>query len=239
MAMVYHGTPLTPRAALEAVGGRSMCVSYFRPDCVRDVERLAPFIMYDNGAFSFWQDALRRGLEWADDRDWRPFYRWVEPRLFMPGRWAVIPDRPGAPSQLSDALLTEWPFGTSRGAPLWHMNGPINRLGRLLERYDRVCLGWIGEFDPAIGNIRIDEREVGCPAYRRRMDEVAAFLGNRWPVLHMMRGVLVGGDYPFITVDSTSLAQNHNRYRLRLFSGTPDEWSGVVAYADRLERLAA
>ena len=240
MALVYHGTPLTPRAALAAVAGRAMCVSFYRPDNVQDVEAQSPFVMYDNGAFSFWQDALRRGQEWDEaERDWAPFYKWLEARLFAPGRWAVIPDRPGAPSQLNDGLLNEWPFGTSRGAPLWHMNGPIDRLGRLLERYDRVCLGWIGEFDPATGRIRADEREVGCPAYRRRMEEVAAFLGNRWPVLHMMRGVAVGADYPFASADSTSLAQNHHRYRLRLFAGTPDEWSGVRAYADRLERLAA
>ena len=71
------------------------------------------------------------------------------------------------------------------------------------------------------------------------MDEVAALMGNRWHTLHMLRGVAVGGDYPFVSCDSTSLAQNHHRYRLRLFAGTPDEWSGVRAYAEHLERLAA
>lgn len=74
MATIYHGTPMTPRAALEAVcPGRAMCVSFFRPDDVEAVERLCPFIMYDNGAFSFWQAALRSGKEWAEDRDWTPF----------------------------------------------------------------------------------------------------------------------------------------------------------------------
>lgn len=81
---------------------------------------------------------------------------------------------PGAPSQLNDSLLPQWPFG-QKGAPLWHMDGPIDRLIRLCGRYDRVCLGWTG-------------KTVGSADYHARMEEVARALGNRWPVLHMMRG---------------------------------------------------
>lgn len=176
---------------------------------------------FDNGAFSFWQQALRAGNEWAEHRDWTPYFEWLEPRLFAPGRWAVIPDSPGAPSQLNDALLNEWPFG-QKGAPLWHMDGPIERLLRLCERYDRVCLGWTG-------------RLVGSPDYRARMAEVDRALGNRWPVIHMMRGVAVALDYPFASADSTSLAQNGWRYDTPL--GFADRWAGRRAYADKLEGL--
>lgn len=189
--IIHHGTPMTPRAALLAVcTGRAMCVSFYRPDDVEAVEQIAPFIMYDHGGFSFWMQAMRAGQEWdqeSRDQWWRAYYEWLEPRLFVPGRWAVIPDSPAAPSQLNDALLGEWPFG-QKGAPLWHMDGTLERLGRLCERYARVCLGWIG--DPK-------KEPVGCDAYRARMDEVSAFLGNRWPPLHMMRGVAVARDYPF------------------------------------------
>lgn len=189
MATIFHGTPLTPRGALEAMAGRSFCVSYFRPDCVDQVERIASAIMYDNGAFSFWKQAMKRGSEWDETvRDWSPYYAWLEQRLWEGDRWAVIPDAPGAPSQLNDGMLNDWPHGQERGAPLWHMDGPISRLGRLCEQYDRVCLGWIGH----------PKREpVGCPEYRRRMDEVGALFGNRWPTIHMMRGVAVARDYPF------------------------------------------
>lgn len=232
MALVYHGTPLTPAPALEAVAGRAFCVSFYRPDSVDAVERMSPAIMYDNGAFSFWMQAMRAGADpmEAGRSDWSAYYDWLAPRIAQPGRWAVIPDRPAAPSQLNDGLLNDWPFGRELGAPVWHMDGPLDRLARLCERFDRVCLGWIG--DPK-------KEPVGCDAYRRRMDEVAALMGGNWHPLHMLRGVLVGGDYPFVSCDSTSLAQNHHRYRLRLFAGTPDEWSGVRAYADKLERMAA
>jgi hypothetical protein len=232
MALVYHGTPLTPAAALHAVAGRAFCVSYYRADDAGRVEAMAPYVMYDNGAFSFWMQAIRQGVDPMDAGcgDWSGYYGWLEERLWDAGRWAVIPDKPAAPSQLNDGLLNEWPHGRARGAPVWHMDGSLDRLARLCDRYDRVCLGWIG--DP--------KREpVGCDAYRARMDEVAGLMGNSWHPLHMLRGVLVGGEYPFVSCDSTSLAQNHHRYRLPLFAGTADEWTGVRAYADKLEAMAA
>lgn len=184
---------------------------------------MRPFVMFDNGAFSFWKQAQRAGTEWANHRDWTPYFEWLEPRLFHPGRWAVIPDMPGAPSQLNDALLNDWPFG-QKGAPLWHMDGPIERLLRLCERYDRVCLGWTGA-----------GKGIDCPEYRERMEEVDRALGNRWPVLHMMRGIAVAFDYPFASADATSLAQNGWRYDTAFDFG--DRWAGRRAYADRLEGL--
>jgi hypothetical protein len=175
--------------------GRAACVSFYRPDQVNIAERLCPEIMYDNGAFSFWQAAMRSGKEWADERNWSDYYEWLEPRL-VDGRWAVIPDSPGAPSQINDGLLNDWPFG-QWGAPLWHMNGSLDRLGRLCEKYDRICFGWVGRFDELSGEIATDEKAVGCEAYHRRMDEVDTFLGSQWPNIHMMRGVAVARDYPF------------------------------------------
>lgn len=230
--IIHHGTPITPRDALLSVcRGRATCVSFYRPDDVAVVEQISPLIMYDNGAFSFWQEALRGGREWGDDRDWRPYFEWLEKRLFHDGRWAVIPDSPGAPSQVNDGLLNAWPFGNVKGAPLWHMDGPISRLLRLCEVYDRVCIGWVGEFDPTTSQIKSDQKKVGCDAYRRRMDEVAAALGNIWPKLHMMRGVGVAFDYPFDSADSTSLGRNGHRFD-ELFD---EEWMGRRFYADRLE----
>lgn len=156
---------------------------------------------------------MKAGLEWADAPDlwWPKYYRWLEPILFHPGRWAIIPDSPGAPSQLNDGLLNDWPFG-DRGAPVWHMDGPIERLARLCEKYPRVCIGWIG--DPK-------KEPVGCEAYFRKMEEVARLMGNRWHPLHMLRGVLVAHLFPFVSADSSSLAQNGHRYDQQ--DGQPDD----------------
>ena len=45
--LIYHGTPMTPRAALEAVlPGRAACVSFYRPDDVEAVEAVCPQLMF-------------------------------------------------------------------------------------------------------------------------------------------------------------------------------------------------
>ena len=45
--IIYHGTPMTPRAALlDVLSGRAGCVSFFRPDDVEAVEAVCPRIMF-------------------------------------------------------------------------------------------------------------------------------------------------------------------------------------------------
>ena len=166
---------------------------------------------------------MKRGEPWFIREDWTPYFEWLEPRLFMPGRWAVIPDAPGAPSQLNDSLLPLWPFG-DRGAPLWHMDAPIERLLRLCDKYPRVCLGWTGK-----------GKSLDNPEYHARMDEVARAFGNRWPMLHMMRGLAVLPMYPFASADGTTLAQNGWRYDAGFDFGDP--WRGRKTYADRIEGI--
>jgi len=185
--------------------------------------RSAPPSCFDSGAFSEWKAAQKRGEEWFIREDWTPYFNWLEPRLFHPGRWAVMPDAPGAPSQLNDALLKEWPFG-DKGAPLWHMDAPIERLLRLCEKHPRVCLGWTGP-----------GKSIDRPEYHERMEAVDRALGNHWPVIHMMRGIAVAQMYPFISVDGTTLAQNGHRYDNYLDTTLGDRWRGRRAYADRLE----
>ena len=45
--VIYHGTPITPRAALlDIMPGRAACVSFFRPDDMEAVEAECPKIMF-------------------------------------------------------------------------------------------------------------------------------------------------------------------------------------------------
>jgi hypothetical protein len=47
MSVIYHGTPMTPRAALlDVCKGRAMCVSFYRHDDVEAVEAISPAIMF-------------------------------------------------------------------------------------------------------------------------------------------------------------------------------------------------
>lgn len=196
--IIYHGTPMTPKPAFRKVMlGRAVCVSYYRPDQSALADETCTVRLDDNGAFSFWNEAKKAGRE-ADEasRDWRPYYEWTAPRAGRAGCLAIIPDVIGAPSQVNDALLNEWPHGNLYGVPVWHMNGPISRLPRLLERYSRVALGWVGRFEN--GKPVAEERAVGCDAYFRRLDEIDSEIGDMpWNRTHMLRGIAVARERPF------------------------------------------
>ena len=50
--VIYHGTPMTPRAALlDVLSGRAGCVSFFRPDDVEAVEAVCPRVMFRQRRF--------------------------------------------------------------------------------------------------------------------------------------------------------------------------------------------
>jgi hypothetical protein len=191
----YHGTPITPVSALYELHGRHFCVSHARPDDVKRVHMIGQSVMLDNGAFSAW----KRGHE----PDWHSFYAWCDQWLDYPTTWAVIPDVVDGGSQLQDALLREWPHG-QRGAPVWHMDEPLDRLLRLTDEWQKVCVGSTDIY-----------ADVLSDAWCARMDEIwdaVSARNARLPWLHMLRGMqLSGRHYPFASVDSTDIAQNHNR----------------------------
>ena len=191
----YHGTPISPVSALYELSGRHFCVSHADPRDVERVHRIGQSVMLDNGAYSKW----KRGRE----TDWLAYYAWCDRWLDYPTTWAVIPDEIHAGSQYQDALLAEWPHG-QRGAPVWHMDEPIDRLLRLTDEWPRVCIGSTAEYAVVLSG-----------PWRRRMDETWNAIARhhrRLPWLHMLRGMQMSGrEYPFASVDSTDVAQNHNR----------------------------
>lgn len=191
----YHGTPITPNTALLDLRGRCFCVSHAAPQNVKTCHDIGQSVMLDNGAFSKW----KRGAE----TDWPAFYDWAEQWIGYPTTWAVIPDVIDGGSQMQDALIREWPFG-HKGAPVWHMDEPLNRLLRLVDEWPRVCIGSTAEYAVVLTG-----------SWVRRMDECwnALSKGRRFvPVTHMLRGMQLSGErWPFASVDSTDVAQNHNR----------------------------
>lgn len=191
----YHGTPITPVSALYELHGRHFCVSHAAPQDVKRVHMIGQSVMLDNGAFSAW----KRGYQ----PDWMKFYRWCDEWLNFPTTWAVIPDVVDGGSQLQDALVKEWPHG-QKGAPVWHMDEPLDRLLGLTDNWQKVCVGSTDEYAVVLSE-----------PWKRRMDEMWREISkrhSRLPWLHMLRGMqLSGKHYPFASVDSTDVAQNHNR----------------------------
>ena len=194
MTMHYHGTPITPITALVEMAGGCFCVSHHRPDDVRRAHQIGQSVMLDNGAFSVWKSGAVA--------NWVGFYDWCDEWLSYQNTWAVIPDVIAAGSQEQDALIREWPHG-QRGAPVWHMDEPISRLLRLCDEWQKVCIGSTDEYAVVLS-----------PAWQRRMDEAwneIARRHNRLPWVHMLRGMqLAGRHWPFASLDSTDIAQNHH-----------------------------
>ncbi len=188
---IFHVSPITPNAAMECVcADRNVLISMYDSRQLQRALRLAAKILADHGRFSTWIAAMKAGKEWSDDDVPRDvYYRWLEPWIWNDNATAIMCDIPGAPSQLNDNELLDWPFPIEKGLPVYHMDGPIARFGRLLSIYPRVAMGWIGH----------PKREpVGCEGYWRRVKEIEQELGaDIWPQVHMLRGVAVAGMRPF------------------------------------------
>jgi hypothetical protein len=195
----YHGTPITPRAVLDELAGRHFCVSYAAPAQVERCHEIGQSVMLDNGAFSFWRDKGR------PHPGWPAYYRWAKLWLEYPTTWAVIPDVIDGSVEENDALIEEWPHGT-RGAPVWHVHEPIDRLVSLATTWPRVCVGSSGEYS-----------SVGSKVWHLRMAEAMLELCGQGAVptwLHMLRGMALSGtNSPCASVDSTDIARNWNRKR--------------------------
>ncbi len=195
MTVHYHGTPLTPIAALYALAGRHFCVSHAAPQDVERCHQIGQSVMLDNGAFSAWRSGKAT--------DWAGYYAWTDRWLDHPTTWAVIPDVIGGADEAQDELIAQWPHG-ERGAPVWHMHSPIDRLVGLTEEWPRVCIGSSAAYSVVMS-------EAWC----RRMDAAMNAIARRHrrlPWLHMLRGMACSGErWPFASVDSTDVARNHNR----------------------------
>ncbi len=203
----YHGTPITPISVLQTLHGKHFCVSHARPDDVTRVHAIGQSVMLDNGAFS----KFTRG----GTTDWLSYYAWCDRWLAYPTTWAVIPDEIDAGSQEQDALIREWPYG-QRGAPVWHLDEPIDRALRLSDEWPRVCWGSTAEY-----------WVVGSHSWRRRIDEVFTAIAARHrhiPWIHMLRGMqCCEWGYPFASVDSTDVGQNHAS-RAHTARAIADKW---------------
>lgn len=190
----YHGTPITPKKAIETMAGKHFCISYARPDDLKRCLQMGQSLMLDNGAFS----AKTRGLLF--DRD--GFYAWVEPLLVHP-HWGVVPDVIDGSEDEQRQMVKSWPFRKEMGIPVWHLGLSISYLIELCDAWGQVCFGSAGEF-----------WQIGTTKWCHRMDEAFNALVNTYgrqiPWVHGMR--MLGqssGPWPLASADSTNVALHH------------------------------
>lgn len=205
-----HGTPITPRVVLEALGERDYFVSHFRPDDVEWIDANSRSWRGDNGIFSLWQASLKAGVEMVYTRErYQAYVQWCR-RWCLEGsgrcQWVVIPDPIGTGTQELDAMLREWPSDLAAfGRPVYHLDEPIDRALRLLDRYGVLCVGATGEY-----------RVIPSAAFCARMDELFDAIWNFFgyiPDIHLFRALqLMKPEFPWpaSSWDSTTIARNHH-----------------------------
>lgn len=194
MTIHYHGTPITPNAALLSLAGKCFCVSHANPQQVETCHKIGQAVMLDNGAFTAWTQGR--------DTNWPKYYEWCDRWLDYPTTWAVIPDEIDAGADLQDNLISQWPHG-DRGAPVWHMDEPLDRLMKLIDEWPRVCIGSTAEY----AKLLTDRWVARMNGAWDRISQSHA----RTPNIHMLRGMQMSRHiWPFASVDSTDVARNHH-----------------------------
>lgn len=189
----YHGTPITPRASLLAMAGRSFCVPHNDGRDLATCMAIGQSVMLDNGAYAAWT----RGPA----PDWPAFYEWCEPHL-SPVHWAVVPDVIDGDGPANDGLAAQWPHPREWAGVVWHLHEPIDRLRALADGWPRVCFGSSGQY-----------RDPTTDTWVARIDEAWNMLERttRRPWVHMLRCMNQAGQgpWPFASADSANIARNH------------------------------
>lgn len=108
----------------------------------------------------------------------------------------------------NDALIDEWcDRNPATGVPVWHMHESIDRLARLVEQWERVCLGSSG-VHATVGTRSWWERM--CSA----MDAACDSHGRPHAKLHGLRMLdpAVFHRLPLSSADSTNAVRNSSNY---------------------------
>ena len=203
MTIHFHGSPIwgaKGKIARIAHTGSGAFVSFERPDQIRLAFDCADTVCIDNGAFSKFNS--------GKVQDWNDYYDRFIPKWFDNDklRFFVIPDDITGDECDNDKLISQLPQDLKKkAAPVWHMHESIDRLIRLCENWEWVCLGSSGEF-----------ASVRSAAWKARIREAFLTIKNlelptKLHGLRMLDGRVLG-NYPLDSADSTNLACNIPKY---------------------------
>lgn len=201
----FHGTPVWgDKGSVHriAVSGAGACVSHFRPDQLHASLQYAENVMLDNGAFSFWKNGQKP--------DWFKFYSDLDDVYDNPNlTFFIIPDVVEGGEDDNDLLIRRLPKAfRDKAAPVWHLHESIDRLVNLCSDWPRVCFGSSGEY-----------AVIRTAAWHERMTEAFLAIANADlnPMIHGLRMLdgRVLGNYPLTTADSTNLACNVPKFKVK------------------------
>lgn len=162
--VIYHGTPMTPRAALlDVCTGRAICISFYRPDDVEAAEAISPAIMFRQRRVFILEDSIaqRAGMG-RDAAGLDPVFRVAGAAPVL--SWPVGSDprhtRSAKPAQRCAAeRLAVWTEGC---APLAH--GRADRTAAAAVRPLRPGLLGLDRRGQASGQPRLPQADGGSSA---------------------------------------------------------------------------
>jgi hypothetical protein len=220
----YHGAPIWgDKGSVHkiAVNGAGAFVSYARPNQLSASFTYAASVAIDNGAFSAWKSGLR--INWLD------FYRWLTPHYYHSKMtFFVIPDVITGNEYDNDNLIKSMPRQfIEKAVPVWHLHESIDRLIELCKCWPRVCFGSSGQY-----------AQIRTAVWHARMREAFLTIHSHGlsPQIHGLRMLdgRVLGNYPLTTADSTNLACNVPKYKVKY-----PELTKAVMMADYAVGLSA
>lgn len=202
----YHGTPIwgdSGEVLKVAIKSGGAFVSYARPDQIKQCLEHAAKVAIDNGAFSAW----KRGLY----IDWTDFYKWLMKFYFYEKvSFIVIPDIIDGSELDNDELVARVPsMFKGKAAPVWHLHESIERLIRLCDSHEKICFGSSGEY-------AVTRTKLWHARMIEAFSEIYIKRGFRTKVhgLRMLDGRILG-EYPLHTADSTNLACNVPKWKVK------------------------
>lgn len=154
MAIIYHGTPLTPRVALmEVCRGRAMCVSFFRPDDLEAVEAISPDIMFRQRGFFNVEGSAAQRRRLGGEVGLVGLFRLVGAAPFSPRQMGCCAGYAGSSKPTQRCAITGLAFRAKRRSALAH--GCANRTANASMRAVRPSLPWVDRRREAPRSARI------------------------------------------------------------------------------------
>lgn len=224
----YHGTPIGGKraAADEFAERRLLLVPWRYPQDLKCAMSLSRGFIVDNSAFTFWRT--------GEKPDWHDYIKWVKGFARCPRfDFALIPDVIDGSEQDNNDLIKLWDKHAwhpvrIRGCPVWHLHESLDRLDKLVQRWEQVAIGSSGDWpNPGVGK------------WWDRMDDAFRVIcdGDGYPRarihgLRMLRSDIIER-YPLASADSTNAGQNGSREAEK--NGVDTLW-GAMTVARRIER---
>jgi len=137
----YHGMAGagTSRDWITLARGRHCFVSYAACDKLPLFASVCASFCLDNGAFTAWKQGKTFDMD--------GYLSFVREWMHHPGfDWAVMPDVIDGSEEENDEWLNAWTLPKHLGVPVYHMHESLERLERLINEYDYICIGSSGEY---------------------------------------------------------------------------------------------